>query len=248
MAWIESHQQLENHPKLYQLCKQTGWNLDEALGKLHRFWWWALHYAEDGDLSKYNPSQFLDRLDSKIEPDKLFSILQATGFIDKDKKIHDWIDYAGRYLTGKYRTSNPRKLKKILGKYKSDQRRTKVGLKSDNPPNQPTLPNQTKLTRPLQDSPNPVHRLIGYWCKLYQENKELIYSVKWKVEGRLIKDKYNQYEKVYPGRGEQFIRDVMDKFFKIAKTDEWLSDKISIGMFSTRFNETSQGVIRNERD
>ena len=40
--------------------------------------------------------------------------------------IHDWLDYAGKYLTAKYRTANPKKLRQILFKHKSVISRTKV--------------------------------------------------------------------------------------------------------------------------
>jgi hypothetical protein len=50
LAWIESHQTLEKHPKTLDLMNATGWDLDTCLGKLHRFWYWCVDYAEDGDL------------------------------------------------------------------------------------------------------------------------------------------------------------------------------------------------------
>jgi hypothetical protein len=48
MAWIESHQALERHTKTLGLRKHVGWNLNETIGFLHRFWWWALDAAPDG--------------------------------------------------------------------------------------------------------------------------------------------------------------------------------------------------------
>lgn len=126
MPWIESHQKLERHPKLLDLCNKTGWNKDEALGKLHRLWWWTLDFAEDGVLKKYNPHQYLSPLtNDKLPAEKLLNILKDTNFIDKDGKIHHWWDYAGRYLKGKYKTSNPKRLKEIQKIYKVDLRQTK---------------------------------------------------------------------------------------------------------------------------
>lgn len=152
MAWIESHQDLEEHPKILMLCNKTGWNLDEAIGKLHRLWWWALKYAEDGDLSKYEPSQFLVRLNSKLAPEKLYEVLQKANFIEKNGLLHDWLDYAGRYLTSKYRTANPKKLKEIFKKHKTAFSQTKDRLKSDNQDNLPNLNNQDKKKPQISDS------------------------------------------------------------------------------------------------
>jgi len=143
VAWIESHQELENHPKLMKLCSISGMSTDEAIGRLHRLWWWALKYAEDGDLSKYEPSQILVGLNSNIDPEKFFKMLKDTNFIEKSGIIHDWLEYSGRYFTAKYRTSNPKKLNKIQRKNKSVLSRTKVCPKSDNQPNQPNQPNLT---------------------------------------------------------------------------------------------------------
>ena len=151
MAWIESHQNLEEHPKILFLCNETGWNLDEAIGKIHRLWWWSLKYAEDGDLSRYEPSQFLVRLNSKLSPKELYKTLQEANFIEKNGLIHDWLDYAGRYLTAKYRTANPKRLKEIFKKHKSNFRPTKDRLKSDNQPYQDNQPNQDKKKKVLSD-------------------------------------------------------------------------------------------------
>ena len=144
MAWIESHQKLERHPKLLDLCHKTGWNLDEAIGKLQRLWWWALDFAEDGDLSKFQPVQYLSRLDGAKLPDELHKILIDTKFLNENDLIHDWLDYAGRYLIAKYRTSNSKRLKAIFKKHKTALNPSKVGLKSGilpNQPNQDYLPN-----------------------------------------------------------------------------------------------------------
>jgi hypothetical protein len=153
MAWIESHQDLEEHPKILLLCNKAGWNLDEAIGKLHRLWWWALKYAEDGDLSKFEPSQFLVRLNGKISPQELYKTLKEAGFVDKNDLIHDWLDYAGRYLTSKYRTSNPNRLRMIYKKHKAVFSLPKDPLKSDRLPTY--LDNLTNLYTHLE---NPVFK------------------------------------------------------------------------------------------
>jgi hypothetical protein len=152
MAWIESHQDLLNHPKLFKLSSITGWSINETIGILHRLWWWALSYAEDGDLSKYESAEVALALGidpGKNDPKEFFNTLIGCGFMRKDKKIHDWLDYAGRYLKGKYRTSNPSKLLEIERKYKGKKRRTKDRLKTDESSpkdGQPTYPNLPKPT------------------------------------------------------------------------------------------------------
>ena len=124
MAWIKSFQQLERHPKLALVCSKTGWNTDETVGKLHRFWWWVLDFAEDGDLSRYTPDQFLSNISGKIPCEELLKILQMANFIENNLLVHDWLDYAGEYLRVKYHTHNPVKLQEIYKKHRNGKRIT----------------------------------------------------------------------------------------------------------------------------
>ena len=169
MAWIESHVDLEEHPKLHFLCSKTGWDKSQAIGKLHQLWYWVLKYAEDGDLSKYDFSQFLVRLDDKKDPKNLYNILQECNFIEKSGLIHDWLDYAGRYLTGKYRTSKPLKLKEIYKKHKTVFSQTKDCRKTDNQPTLPTIPN---LPTPVSEEDGDLFSL--FWTKYpFRDGKKL---------------------------------------------------------------------------
>jgi hypothetical protein len=53
MAWIKSEQALASHPKVHLLAKDLGISVPQAVGHLHLLWWWALDYADDGDLTRY---------------------------------------------------------------------------------------------------------------------------------------------------------------------------------------------------
>ena len=139
MPWIEYHSTLKNHPKVRAICVELGIKKTEALGILGCLWTWALDYAEDGDLSKYPPEIVEEGCEWEGEKGRLFESLKGK-FIDQDLKIHDWLDFAGKYLHAKYHSSNPKKLKQIWkgygyiygkgkglgGKYKGQ---TKSGLK-----------------------------------------------------------------------------------------------------------------------
>jgi hypothetical protein len=144
MSWIESHQDLEGHPKTLLFCQKTGLSVDAAIGRLHRLWWWALKYAEDGDLSKYDPSQFLGGLNGTLTAETVYKIMKEVKFIDESGQIHDWLDYAGRYLHSKYHTANPKRWLEIRKKnkvyLKSTFRRT-LGPNNHTLPNQPNQPN-----------------------------------------------------------------------------------------------------------
>ena len=55
--WIQSHNTLRTHPKLFRLMRLMGWDTSQAIGTLLMFWWWCLNYAPDGDLRRYDAAE-----------------------------------------------------------------------------------------------------------------------------------------------------------------------------------------------
>lgn len=102
--WIESHPDLENHPKLPTLCELLKIDKRSAIGLLHQLWWWCTAYAEDGDLRKYG----IRGVNRVLGIDPSDSSLIRSGFIDRVPylRVHDWWDYYGRYLKLKYRNNS----------------------------------------------------------------------------------------------------------------------------------------------
>lgn len=104
MAWIKSYQSLANHPKLLQIAAMLGLNQNETIGVMHRLWWWALDYAEDGNISKY-PEISLAAACGLKSPDGFLQALFECGFVDDTEEglaIHDWWTYAGPLLQSRY--------------------------------------------------------------------------------------------------------------------------------------------------
>lgn len=107
MAWIESHQDLRNHPKVARLRRLLDIDLPRAVGTLHLLWWWALDHAEDGDLREYDALDIADACCWDGDPDALLKALvdcgpgERCGFvgvIDGHYELHDWDIYAGRLI------------------------------------------------------------------------------------------------------------------------------------------------------
>lgn len=98
MAWLESHQTLANHPKTLKLSRLLNVPRVTAVGHLHFLWWWALDYAQDGDLSKFDELDVAVAADWQGEPSVFWSSLIRAGFVDEDGCIHDWHEYAGRLI------------------------------------------------------------------------------------------------------------------------------------------------------
>lgn len=101
MAWIESHQGLRSHPKTRKLVRRLNASPAIIVGHLHFIWWWALDFAQDGEITQFDPEDISDACDWDGEPEEFFNALVEVGFIDKvDDRyfLHDWYDYAGKLI------------------------------------------------------------------------------------------------------------------------------------------------------
>jgi len=102
VAWIESHQGLAKHPKTLKLARKLNIHIAQAIGHLHLFWWWAMEYAQDGDLSHCDPEDIAIAADWPGDERQFVESLIEAGFIDRNEdgtlSIHDWHDYAGKLL------------------------------------------------------------------------------------------------------------------------------------------------------
>lgn len=101
MAWIESHQELGRHPKTKRLARLLGVSVPTAVGHLHFLWWWALDYAEDGCLYRYDSVDIADAAMWEEDPQSFVDALVESGFLEPSEdglRIHDWWQYAGRLV------------------------------------------------------------------------------------------------------------------------------------------------------
>jgi hypothetical protein len=140
-AWLESHQSLRDHPKTKKLARRLGVRLPEAIGILHCLWWWCLDYAQDGDLTQYEPDEIADGCEWGGDPDELLACLVDCHFVDNGSGfiVHDWYEYAGRLIA---RREQDRKRKSQSRK--PDVQRTSGGSPADGVRTQPT--NTTNTT------------------------------------------------------------------------------------------------------
>lgn len=98
MAWIESHQSLGTHKKLYKLATLLGISRPAAVGHLHYLWWWALDNAPEGNLAEI-PNEVIAEVSLwPGKPDDFYNALLTSGWLDEDGFLHDWQDYAGKLI------------------------------------------------------------------------------------------------------------------------------------------------------
>jgi hypothetical protein len=152
MAWIESHQAIENHPKTHELMGHMGWSdVDLAIGKLHRIWWWALDYAPDGDLRKYNDSVIGGRVGLYgADATKFVKAMVDARWLDRKPyfRIHDWWTYVGKFLQIKWKHA-PDEWQRVKDSYNGSKNGSKNRSKTRNQPtlDQPTNPEPTNQSK-----------------------------------------------------------------------------------------------------
>ena len=102
MAWLEVHQELRDHRKLYACADELNVEPVLLLGTLVSLWLWALDNAQDGSLAGVSNRSIARAAKwPERKADKLVEALISNGWIDRDGDdlvLHDWSDYAGRLM------------------------------------------------------------------------------------------------------------------------------------------------------
>lgn len=153
MAWIESHQELAAHPKTKRLARLLDVHIAQAIGHLHLLWWWALAYAEDGDLSIFDPDEVADACQWEGDPELLIDALGACGrgggegFVTDDLQLHDWHSYAGKLVEKRKQDAERKRRSRATS---PDVPKTSNGRPADVAGNS-TVPNLNPSSLPAED-------------------------------------------------------------------------------------------------
>lgn len=223
MAWIESHQELRNHPKLSAVCRTLSAKRVEVIGALHCLWWWCMDYAMEGDISRFNAQQIADASDWKGDAKVFCQALIDANFIDRgddgSTKIHDWMDFCGELIIKRLRRKDEKRRKT------ADIVRRNPPKSAEMSPTRPyrTLPNHTTTTQaktrtvflpPTPDQATTYARSIAFeldgsaFCDYYQargwEYKKGQKMKDWKAAVRLWMR--NQHNDPAPTAAKEVIR------------------------------------------
>ena len=96
IPWIQVYSNLPQHPKTARLADELGLTSAAvnpnvlAVGLLVSLWTWAIQNAYNGDLSGCSDRSIAEACLWKKKPETLVKALIKTGFLDADKKLHDW--------------------------------------------------------------------------------------------------------------------------------------------------------------
>ena len=114
VVWIESHQSLKDHPKTKRVARALDVPVPYVMGMLHCLWYWAMDYAQDGDLTGYSDEDIADAAEYTAGDASAFVEALVTcgtkggsGFIDRSEDgglfLHDWWEYAGKLIDSRKR-------------------------------------------------------------------------------------------------------------------------------------------------
>lgn len=101
MLYTPSHVELAQHPKTRKLARLLGVSIPTAIGHLHLLWHFALKYAPDGDLARFDADEIADGCLWEGDPAPLFASFVNAGWVNNDATIHDWQEYGGKAIKQK---------------------------------------------------------------------------------------------------------------------------------------------------
>ena len=100
IPWIQVYSNLPTHPKISKLADALGLSSSAvnpnmvAVGIMVGIWTWAVQNAYSGDLSEVTDRAIADAATWKKKPETLVKALISCGWMDADRKLHDWEEYA----------------------------------------------------------------------------------------------------------------------------------------------------------
>lgn len=111
-AWIESHQTLGRHYKTGRLARLLGISRVTAVGHLQFFWWWAIDYAQDGEITPFDSGEIAEACEWEGDPEVFIHALISSKFVDDEngkRTIHDHDEYAGKLIDNRKRNAEKQK-------------------------------------------------------------------------------------------------------------------------------------------
>ena len=100
IPWVQVYSNLTTHPKTARLAQELKLQSQVtsppviATGIIVSIWLWAIQNAYSGDLSNVPDDAIADACRWKKDPRDLIEALIAAGFVDPDRKLHSWENYA----------------------------------------------------------------------------------------------------------------------------------------------------------
>ena len=239
IPWIQVYSNLLRHPKTTGLADELGLTSSHAspnavaAGMLISLWLWAAQNATDGDLSHCSDRAIAEAAEFRKKPAVLVAALIKTRWMDEDRKLHDWEEYAS--LLHDIEARNKENTRNRVKRYRDRKKLSAEGGEHEtgnvtvgecngngnvtcNECNAPTLPN---LTLPNITLPNTHNNIIG---------KQVGYTEQYVIPtaGAKGKMKFGSRQNVLLTQSE-YDRLILDfgevnVYFAITAIGKWLAD------------------------
>ena len=102
MAWIQVHQTLKDHRKVYAAADALDVDPAHALGLIVSFWLWALDNAPSGSLDGISNRMIARAAQWTGSADEFVEALKTAEFVDETPdgglELHDWQEYTGSLI------------------------------------------------------------------------------------------------------------------------------------------------------
>lgn len=138
MAWIQVHQTLKDHRKVYAVADALDVDPAHALGLIVSFWLWALDNTPSGSLEGISNRMIARAAQWSGNADEFVETLKTAEFLDEtpdgELELHDWQEYTGA-LIGKREAEKQRSKKRRAAAKEtaSEQLQTTFGQTTDRP-------------------------------------------------------------------------------------------------------------------
>ena len=191
MAWIQVHQTLKDHRKVYAAADALDIEPAHALGLIVSFWLWALDNAPSGSLDGISnrmiarAAQWNGNADEFVEALKSAELLDETP--DGELELHDWQEYAGNLIE-----------KREAEKQRSRKRRAAA---KEQPADTIVLPNswQQTTTGQTTDKPQSDHqKTAGRVEKSRVEKSRVEIGCKPPISPDAVSERFTLFWKAYP--------------------------------------------------
>ncbi len=123
-----------------------GLPVPHVIGHMHCFWWWAVDYAPDGDISAYSDEDIALAAGWEGDPQQFVRAMincgsgGKPGFVevgeDGHREIHDWWEYAGKLISR--RAANAERMKAHRAKHVQNTCSPRTGATNQPTNRQPT--------------------------------------------------------------------------------------------------------------
>lgn len=110
--WIAVYESLPEHPKCYQLADRLGIEIAHGVGIVCCLWLWASRHAADGRLSEFPDRAIARACRYGGDAGALVEALTASGFLDGDRRLHEWDVYAGYFAEREQQRREKERLRK----------------------------------------------------------------------------------------------------------------------------------------